>query len=300
MSKSALGRVMTSHSPFRGVVLVLAAVMLFACMDTASKYLMSKFNVPLVATLRYGLNLVILTTLMAPRHGRALWATKRTTLVVVRALCLAAASFLMGSALIVMPVGETVAIVYLQGFGVMLAGAYFLKERVTKLGWCAAAVGFAGVLLIARPGGALDLLGVVLSLGCAAVSVVYILLSRELARTETTMALLFHVALWGIIIFALLMLFYWRSFSFEPKDIALLLFLGSASLLGHFMHTSAYRFAPASLLAPFNFFHIAMAVVLGWVVFGHLPDLFALLGIAMIAIAGAAVAAQTHFSRSDQ
>ena len=87
--------------------------------------------------------------------------------------------------------------------------------RISVLGWIAAAVGFAGVLLIARPGGALAPMGVMFALICAAVSVVYILLSRLLAASESTMALLFHVALTGTIVFGLILPFNWQSFVFS-------------------------------------------------------------------------------------
>jgi drug/metabolite transporter (DMT)-like permease len=288
---------MTSHSPLRGILLVLAAVTLFACMDTAGKYLMTKYNVPLIAAIRYGLNLAILSTLMLPRHGATLWKTNRTALVVFRGLALCVATFLMGFALQRMPVGETVAIIYLQGFGVMLAAGYFLKERISITGWLAAIVGFAGVLLIARPGSALDPVGVVLALSCAVVAVAYILLSRILASTETTMSLLFHVALWGSLVFAVMLPLNWQSYTFTTLDLGLMLFVGSASLVAHYLLTSAYRFAPTSLLAPFNYFHIALAVIMGWLVYNHVPDAWALLGMAMIAVSGAAIAVHTHFTK---
>jgi len=288
----------TRHSPLTGVLLVLLAVLIFACMDTAGKYLMTKFSVPLVASVRYGLNLLFLVMLMAPRHGPDLWKTHRTALVVFRGCCLAAATLFAGLALQRMPVGETVAIIYLQGFGLMLAAKYFLGERVSAAGWVAALVGFAGVLLIARPGGALAPLGVIFALTCAAVSVAYILLSRALASTESTMAMLFHVAVTGTMLFGLLLLFNWQRFSYTPLDVTLLVFMGAASLAGHFLLTSAYRYAPASMLAPFNYFHIAFAVILGWLVYHHVPDGWAFMGMGMIGVSGAAIAILTHLNTS--
>jgi drug/metabolite transporter (DMT)-like permease len=285
------------HSPLKGIMLVLFAVILFACMDNAGKYLVTKFNVPFVAAVRFGINLLVLTALMAPRHGKALWETQRTGLVILRGLSLAAAAFFAGLALQRMPVGETVAILYLQGFGVMIAAGCFLKERISALGWIAAAVGFAGVILIARPGGALAPMGVLFALICAAVSVVYILLSRALAPTETTMAMLFHVAIWGEVVYGLMLPLSWQKFFYEPLDLVLLAFMGVASLGGHFLLTSAYRFAPASMLAPFNYFHIAFAVLFGWLIYEHVPDGFAFAGMAMIALSGAAIALHTHLTR---
>jgi drug/metabolite transporter (DMT)-like permease len=253
--------------------------------------------VPFVAAVRYAINLLLLSAVMGPWHRRALWETRRTGLVILRGLSLAAATFFAGLALQRIPVGETVAIIYLQGFGVMIAAGYFLKERISALGWIAAAIGFAGVILIARPGGTLEPLGVLFALICAAVSVVYILLSRALAPTESTIAMLFHAAIWGLVVYGLMLPFIGLDFFYEPLDLVLLGFLGTASLAGHFLLTSAYRFAPASMLAPFNYFHIAFAVLFGWLIYEHVPDGFALIGMAMIALSGAAIALHTHLTR---
>jgi drug/metabolite transporter (DMT)-like permease len=160
-----------SHAPLKGIALVLVAVIIFASMDTAGKYLMTKFNVPLVAAVRYGLNLLILTALMAPQHGSKLWQTQRTKLVWLRGASLALATFFAGLALQRLPVGEAVSIFYLQGFGVMLAAGYVLREKVSLASWFAAIFGFAGVVLIARPGGSLDPLGVLFAFICSAVSI---------------------------------------------------------------------------------------------------------------------------------
>lgn len=283
------------HSPLRGVIHVLAAVLIFACMDAAGKYLMTKYNVPLVAAIRYGLNLILLLAIFAPKHGATLWQTRRTSLVILRGVALAAATFFMGLALQRMPVGETVAIIYLQGFGVMLAAGYFLRERISLVGWLAAIGGFIGVVLIARPGGALAPMGVAFALLTASVSVVYILLSRVLASSESTVAMLFYLAVVGVIFFVVMASFQQNSFAFSATDLALLFFVGAGSLAGHFLLTSAYRYAPASFLATFNYFHIALAVLLGWLIYDHVPDAPALIGMAFIATSGAALALYAHF-----
>lgn len=286
-----------THHPLRGIALVVIAALLFAAMDTAGKHLMTKFDVPLVAAVRYGLNLVFLVVLWFPGHGPALWRTRRTGLVILRGAALACATFFAGLALQRLPVAEAVSIFYLQVFGVMIAGGLLLKESVSRVGWMAAVAGFAGVLLIARPGGNLELLGVVFALICASVSVVYVLLSRTLAASESTMAMLFYVAIAGSVLFAIMLLIDLKPYRFSAIDVVLLVFMGVASLAAHFLFTSAYRFAPASLLAPFNYFHIAFAVIAGFTVYDHLPDGFALLGIALIALAGAAAAFHSHANR---
>jgi drug/metabolite transporter (DMT)-like permease len=287
----------TSHAPLKGILLVLSAAVIFAVMDTVGKYLMTRFNVPFVAAIRYALNMVLLAAFVMPRHGTKLWQSNQTHLVALRGASLACATFFAGLTLQRLPVGEAVSLFYLQGFGVMLAAGYFLKEKISWVGWAAAIAGFAGVLLIAHPSGNLEPIGVVFGIICAAISVTYIFLSRSLAATENTMALLFHVGLAGTILFSVMLAFNWQPFSPSTVEWAMLFFMGAASLLAHFLLTSAYRFAPASMLAPFNYFHIAFAVLAGWMVYNHLPDTYSILGMALIAVSGAALALYTHLTK---
>ncbi len=289
-----------AQNVLKGISLILTAVVIFACMDTVGKYLMTKFNVPFVSAVRYGLNLLLLMAIMMPRYGSGLWKTTRTGLVVFRGLSLAAASFFAGLALQRMPVGESVAIFYLQTFGMLLAAGYFLNERITLPRWIAAAVGFAGVLFIARPGSELAPLGVLFALICAGVSVVYVLLSRLLAPTDSTMAMMFYTGLAGVAVFGAMLPWNWPDVAFTIFDVAMLLFLGAASLAGHFLFTAAFRLAPASILAPFNYFHIAFAVMLSWLVYHHVPDVWSFVGMAMIAISGVAVSIYNHRTKSSE
>jgi drug/metabolite transporter (DMT)-like permease len=288
----------TSHAPLKGILLVLSAAVIFAIMDAVGKYLMMRFSVPFVAGIRYALNMILLAAFVMPRHGTRLWQTNQTKLVGIRGTSLACATFFGGLTLQRLPVGEAVSLFYLQGFGVMLAAGYFLKEKISWVGWAAAITGFAGVMLIARPGGNLEPIGVVFGIICATISVTYIFLSRSLAATENTMALMFHVGLAGTVLFGVTLAFNWHPFLPSPTEWAMLFFMGAASLLAHFLLTSAYRFAPASMLAPFNYFHIAFAVLTGWLVYDHLPDTYSFVGMAMIAVSGATLALYTHFKKS--
>lgn len=273
-------------NPLKGVALVVAATLLFACADTLGKHLALLYPVTLVLAARYTVNLGLVAAVMAPRHRAALWRTHRTGLVLLRGACLALASISMMAALRLMPVAETVAIIYIAPVLVMLAAGTLLKEQVGALGWISAGLGFAGVLLIARPGSGLDPLGVALSLVNACLSTGYHLLTRILSKTETTMAMMFHTALVGAVIFVTLTLALGSETMPSPLDAGLMLTLGALATAGHLLFTSAYREAPASTLAPVNYMHIAFATLLGWLVFQQLPDAFGFAGMGLIAAAG--------------
>lgn len=283
--------------PFRGVMLLAAAVFLFACMDTTTKYLTASYAVPVVMAVRYLVHGLLMVILLAPSQGRRLVRTRRTGLVMVRAACLVAASLFMGLALQRMPVAEATAMVFMAPLLVVLLAGHLMREKVGVLGWVSAITGFAGVLLIARPGSGLDPLGVSFALCGAGVIAVYQLLSRVLASTESTVAMLFHTALLGSVLFGLTVPWFWHGP--PPSGLQMLLFVGMGVFggLGHFLFTAAHRHAPASMLAPMLYLQLMWAGVLGWLVFGHVSDAISILGMCVVSASGAAVALKSHLSR---
>lgn len=146
---------MPPHHPVRGAALCLASLLLFACMDTTTKYLSAHLQIPLIMAVRYSGNLLLMVLILGPREGRRIAETQRTGLVIVRSVSLASASLCFGMALTFMPVAETTAINFLAPILVVSVAGHLLGERVGCIGWMAALLGFAGVLLIARPGGGL-------------------------------------------------------------------------------------------------------------------------------------------------
>ena len=203
----------------------------------------------------------------------------------------------MGIALRYMPVGETVAIIYIAPILVMILAAAILGEKVSTAGWFGAALGFAGVLLIMRPGAGLDPIGVAFALINAVFGAGYHLLTRVLSKTESTVALLVNTAMVGTVAFAIILLFTGLGPLPTGWEWAILLALGGVATVGHFLFTAAYREAPASLLAPVNYMHLVWAGILGWIVFDHAPDAISIFGMALVAVAGIAVALRASFAK---
>jgi drug/metabolite transporter (DMT)-like permease len=246
--------------------------------------------VPLVAAIRYTIHTLLMVAILGPTRGRELIETKRTGLVVVRALCLVVATLFFGLALQRMPVAESTAIVYIAPILVVLLARPLLGERISPLGWVAAIVGFVGVLLIVRPGGGLDPAGVGFVLCNVGLTVAYYLLSRVLARSERTIAMLFYSALAGAILFGLSVPWFLTGRPPELLEIALFVGIGVTAGLGHYFFTAAHRYAEASLLAPMSYLHLLWAGLLGWIVFAHVPDGITLVGMTVVAIAGVMIA----------
>jgi drug/metabolite transporter (DMT)-like permease len=282
----------TERAPprLRGILLFVFGLFLFACMDATTKYLAERHPVPLIVAVRYIVNFLLMVALLAPSQGLRLVRTQRTGLVLLRAGCLASASLLVGLALQRIPVAETTAINFLAPMLVVLIAGPLLGERIGAVGWAAAIAGFVGVLLVVRPGSGLEAAGVLCALAAVLANAGYQLLSRTLADSERTLALLFYTAMVGAIVFGITLPWFWEDRA--PGAFELLLFasLGVYGGLGHFLFTAAYRHAPASILAPMTYFQLVWAGLLGFLVFGHVPDGLSLIGMAVIAASGLVIA----------
>jgi drug/metabolite transporter (DMT)-like permease len=286
-----------SH-PLEGVLLFVLALFLFACMDTTTKYLTTFYNVPLIIAVRYITHCLLMIVLLAPKHGKKLFQTHRTGLVLIRAASLAIASLFMGLALQRMPVAETTAIVFLGPMLVVLFAVPFLDERISKFSWVVAIFGFIGVLLIARPSSGLDLTGTLFAFFVVVALVVYQLLSRVLVSTEQTIPMLFYTAFLGSIIYGGYLPWSWYGPMPSYWQILLFLSMGFSGGLGHFLYTSSFRHAPASLLAPMNYLQLLWAGLLGWIVFHHVPDTLSIVGIMIITISGGLIALKARPTKS--
>ena len=281
----------------RGVMLAMLALMLFACLDTTTKYLTQFFNVPVIVACRYIANVLLMAAVLGPTRPKALVQTNRTWLVILRGLFLASASLLVGLALQRIPVAETTAIAFSAPMVVVLAARPLLGERIGRLGWIAVIMGFGGVLLIARPGNGLADTGVIFALLAVIAHTGYQLLSRLLAMTEKTEALMFYTAVVGAVLYGMALPFFWEGRWPDLWEALLLVSLGVSGGLGHFIFTAAYRYAPASILAPVTYMQLIWAGLLGWIVFGDMPDAITFLGMAIVCASGVLIALKTTGGR---
>ncbi len=276
----------TAQHPLRGILLFMSALMLFALLDATSKHLTASFAVPLLVWARYALHFVIMLVFVGPSMRLQLVRTDNLALQVVRALALVGTTGFAMMAFRSMPLAEATAVLFLAPLMVTLLAGPFLHERIGAGRWAAVIVGFAGVLLIARPGGALSLAGFLWALAGAACYAVYQVLTRRLSHAEHPLTLLFYTALVGTAVMSLALPWFWFEFSPAPQQWLMIASLGFYGGVGHFILIRAFRLAPASTLTPFGYTQLVWAGLLGWAAFGHVPDLLSAAGMAVIAAAG--------------
>jgi len=281
---------LSRQRPFTGFLLASAGLLFFACMDSCTKYLAAHYNVPFVVAIRYITQFVLMFSILAPRFSGNLLKTQRTSLVIVRSVALCFASLFVGLALQRMPLAEATAINFLAPMLVVLVASPLLGEHIGPAGWVAAVGGFCGVLLIVRPGSGLDTAGILFSLLAVCANTTYQLLSRVLTSTERVITLLFYTALVGSICFSLALPWFWENKIPSQLELGLFLLMGVSGGLGHYFFTAAFRYAPASLLAPVTYLQLLWAALLGWIIFDATPDKVSVVGMIIIAASGLIIA----------
>lgn len=277
---------MPDAHPLRGIALLLAALLLFSLLDATSKHLSQTFSVPFLVWARYTLHCLLMVVVLAPSMRLRLVATGRPGIQVVRALMLLGVTGCAMAAFRLMPLAETTAMIFLAPLIVSLLAGPWLGERVGWQRWLAVLAGFAGVLLIARPGGAVTATGLAFALAGALCYSVYQLQTRQLSSTENTWTMLFYTALVGTVVMSFAAPLYWDGTVPTPMEALLIASLGLYGGTGHYLLTRAFTHAPASMLSPFIYAQLIWAVLLGWLVFDHLPDAFSLVGMAIISASG--------------
>ncbi|MBI4990376.1 MAG: DMT family transporter [Rhodocyclales bacterium] len=275
-----------AQHPLRGILLFMLALMLFASLDATSKYLTAVFAVPLLVWARYALHFLLMLVFVAPSMRSELVRTANLKLQLIRALALLATTGCGMAAFRVMPLAEATAVIFLAPLLVTLLAGPILHERIGAGRWLAVLAGFGGVLLVVRPGSALNLVGILWALTGAFSYAVYQILTRRLSHAEHPLTLLFYTALVGTGVMSAALPWFWVDTSPEPRQWLLIASLGIYGGTGHFLLIRAFRLAPASTLTPFTYVQLVWAALLGWLVFGNVPDAVTAAGMAVIAASG--------------
>jgi drug/metabolite transporter (DMT)-like permease len=275
-----------AHGTLAGILMVLGACACFAALDTTTKFVSA--SVPLLMALwfRYAFQAIATTLTVLPARGLSALRTLQPKFQCLRGVLLLASSLLAFASLKYMPVGEFTAIVMIAPLAITVLAATVLKESVSPLRWALVAGGFAGTLVIIRPGGQAFTWASLLPLGLVVTNAWFQVLTSKLARTEDPVTMHLYTGWVGTLLASLALPLVWTGLPHWWLWAALC-FMGLMATVGHFMLILAYQRAPAATLTPYLYGQIALAMLGGWLVFSHVPDQWSLLGIALIAACGA-------------
>lgn len=268
-----------------GIGIMLLATIFLSAGDAASKYLASE-TVPAlhIVWLRYTTSGLILLAIVAWPGTRISLRTRRPGLQLLRGIGLIGSSVLFVSSLKYLKIADATATSFVAPLFVTALSIPFLGEKVGWRRWLATVIGLMGVLIVVRPGGSgfqpASLLPVFSSLSWA----FSLIVTRLMSGTENPVATITWSTLFGALVSTLLLPLHWVEPSWTIAWVGL--FIGAVSTAGHWLVIVAFRFAAASLLAPFSYIQLFWASLFGFLLFATLPDLWTWAGAAIIAGSG--------------
>ena len=200
-----------------------------------------------------------------------------------------------------LPLPEVTAIGYAAPLMTVILAAMFLGEQVRLFRLGAVALGMVGVLIVLGPRlsafsgdtvektAALGAMLVLTGALCAALAQIYI---RKLVQSEQTSAIVFYFSVTSASLSLLTLPFGWVLPT--GQEAAFLILAGLLGGMGQIFLTSAYRFAPASVVAPFDYASMLFAILIGMFFFNEIPDLRTIGGAALVILAGVIIIWREH------
>jgi drug/metabolite transporter (DMT)-like permease len=282
----------TAHPLRQALPLFLLGGLCLTALDTTAKYLVRDHALFLVVWARYVGQMLVVTPFVWHRAGPDFWRTRNLRMQLIRSAFLLAATVCFFAGLRYLPLAEASAITFLAPIFIVVLSLPVLGERPTRARWIASLTGFAGILVLLRPGSSILHPAVLLLIGTAVCNAFYQLLTRKLPG-DSAHTTLFYSALMGAVGLTLVLplgldgatLLLWR-------EAALFLLLGLFAGLAHWLIITAFLIVPASLLTPFTYLQMIWATLFGWLVFGQLPDGWSAVGMAIIVGSGLLLALQ--------
>lgn len=264
-----------------GIGLMCCAVALFAVLDTTAKYLSVQMDILQIAWARYTGAFVLTLFVSNPFTQPGLLRTRNPKLQIVRGLLLVASTVLNFLALHFMQLDEVLSIIFTFPFVVAIASGPLLGEWLGWRRWSAICFGFAGVLVITRPGFGAVHPAALFSLAATICYGIYAVLTRIVSRVDSNQTSLFYNNAIGALVMLPVIPFVWQA---PANWLVALMLLGTGVLgsLGHFCLIAGHRLAPASVLSPFIYTQLIWVVILGYVVFDHVPTGWTMAGAAMV------------------
>jgi drug/metabolite transporter (DMT)-like permease len=284
----------------KGIALKVISVLLFAVMSSLIRGFRDTVPVGQVVFFRSAFAIVPVVIIYAARGElMAALRTEHPFGHLARGVISVFGMFLSFAALARLPLVDATALSFAAPLITVALAALILKERVRVYRWSAVAIGFVGVIVMLTPyldlGGAIatgPAIGALLALSAAFCNSGTAIQARRLTVTETTAAIVIYFSSFCALAGLLTLPFAWHP----PTELefAKLVAIGVFAGVAHILLTEGYRFAPASVLAPFEYTAMVWAFVLGYVMFGETPTPAVLLGAVIIAASGLIVIWREH------
>lgn len=286
----------TADTPFRGMAIMAACMLLLPGMDAIAKVLAIQGGMaPAQVTFyRFLFQFLCCLPLLLVIAGSSAFRPKRPGMNLLRGALHAAASLMFFTAVKYMPLADVFAIYFVEPFMLTAMSAFFLGEKVGWRRWAAIVIGFGGALVVIQPSWEIFGWTALLPVACAFLFSLYLFMNRAIGQSDSPLVMQTWAGAGGTLFMGATLLVgnAIGHIDFSPSlpqgeiELGLLVLLGSMSGFLHLFVVRAFRMASLSLLAPFQYFEIISATVLGYVLFGDFPNPGKWVGIAIIVASG--------------
>ncbi len=275
----------TSRNRQIGIALVTVTTLMFAVLDTSAKWLVQTVPVLQVVWLRFVFHALLTTAIFMPSMGVGLFKIHNPRLQLLRGVMLALMTGLNFFALQYLQLAETGAVQFSVPILIALISALWLHEKLDLKKWLAICMGFAGVLVIIRPGSNGFHPAILLSIMNALLYAAFNLMTRRLAGSDHPISTQLASAMVPSVVLAPFAIWYWQTPD-SWQVWCILVLAGLTGGLGHTASALAHRYATAAVLGPFLYQQIIYMSFGGWLIFGQIPDAAVILGAAIVVLSG--------------
>ena len=273
-----------SENAVAGIFWMLATMLWFIALDTVAKELLTRSQLPLaqVVWARFFFHFLIGVA------GALIWRAHLASHVpgwqIARSSLLFITTVLFNAGLATTPLATATAVMFLSPIMLTALSHFILGEHVGPRRWFGVAAGFAGAIIITRPGAEGFNQGVLFFVAAALVNAVYQLATRRVAQHDSPQCSFFYTALVGGVLSTFAVPFSWAAPS--AIDWLLLVSMGILGGIGHLFLIFAFDRAPAAVVAPFAYSALIWASISGYLLFGEVPDSWTVVGALIITASG--------------
>lgn len=285
-----------TDTTLKGMALMAGCMLVLPFMDAIAKYManVEGMSPGQVNFYRFFFQVVCILPFLMALQGRSALSAKRPGLNLLRGVLHGAASLMFFIAVKYMPLADVFAIYFVEPFILTALSAIFLGEKVGWRRWLAIVVGFGGAMIVIQPSYAVFGLTSLLPVACAFLYALYMFLNRAIGEADSPVTMQTMAGIGGTLFMGMVLIGGQAAGQADfaislPQSwlaLALLVILGSISGYAHLIVVRAFRMAPLSVLAPFQYFEIIAATILGYALFNDFPTVSKWVGILIIVGSG--------------
>jgi drug/metabolite transporter (DMT)-like permease len=288
-----------SSDALRGILFMCAGVSAFPFMNAAVKLLAVQYPAAQITWARFTGHLIVMLIVFLPQYRWTLLRTRRPAVQIGRSILMLVSNLVFVIAIGQVPLATASAIGFTSPLIVTALSVPLLHETVGWRRWSAVLIGFAGAVLVIRPGAGFQDPAVLLLLLSSLAYALYQIATRWVSHHDNAATGIIFAALLGSLVMSLAMpfVFVMPQTLFDGFLFCCLGFLGG---FGHYLVIRAFQSGPAAVIAPLGYVELVGTAALGYLIFGNFPDLWTWLGAGVIIASGIYIAFRERRRRGER